>query len=152
MRTYAICPISNKKIDEHVARINGLITVVLLGLFLITSVLYIILFLSVDFFLRSTELAKFSPVAIFSRKIVSLLALKPTLINAGHKVFAARIGFVFTVSVLLSSALGFEIASYVFTAVFGICALLEAALGFCLACEIYPFVYKFLYQSNIKES
>lgn len=148
MKTYAICPISNKRIDENVARFNGLLTVLLLASYVLTSSVLIITFLSVDFLLRSLELTKYSPIAYISRKLVTLFGLKPILINAGPKIFAARIGLFFTILVLISHLLGFEISSIIFTAIFGVCALLEAAFGFCVACEIYPFVYKLFYQSK----
>lgn len=150
MKTYALCPISNKRIDERVARFNGFFTVLFLLAFTFTSNILFILFLSIDFLLRSTDNAKYSLLAIISKWLVNLFSLKPILINAGPKIFAARIGFVFTISIIASSLLEFNTAAYIFTAIFGTCAILEAAIGFCVACEIYPFVYKLFYQSKIE--
>jgi len=152
MKTYAICPISNQKINETVARLNGLFTVLLLIAFVITSNAFIVGFLLIDFLLRATNNSKFSPLAITSKSIAKQLALKQKMINAGPKIFAARIGVVFGILILSTSMLGFETAAYSLTAIFGLCAFLEAAVGFCVACEIYPFVYKFTYQSKIELS
>jgi len=152
MKTYAICPISNQKINETVARLIGLFTVIFLISFVLTSNAFIIGFLLIDFLLRATNNSKFSPLAITSKSIAKQLALKQKMINAGPKVFAARIGVVFSVLILLTSIFGLETAAYTLTAIFGLCAFLEAALGLCVACEIYPFVYKFTYQSKIELS
>ena len=152
MKTYAICPISNQKINETVARLNGLFTVLLLISFVITTNAFIVGFLLIDFLLRATNNSKFSPLAIISKSIAKQLALKQKMINAGPKIFAARIGVVFSVLILATSLLGFETASLSLTGIFGLCAFLEAAFGFCVACEIYPFVYKFTYQSKIETS
>ena len=149
MKTYAICPISNQKINETVARFNGLFTVLFLIAFALTGNLFIISSLLVDFLLRATNNSKYSVFTILSKSLVKRFSLKERFINAGPKVFAARIGLVFSVSILLTTLLGFEVTSVVLAGVFGICAFLESAFGFCIACEIYPLIYKFTYRSKL---
>ena len=126
MKTYAICPISNQKINETVARLNGLFTVLFLVAFAFTSNIFIISSLLVDFLLRSTNNSKYSVFAIASQFIAKRLSLKQRLINAGPKVFAARIGLFFSLLILLSVILGLDASSYILTAIFGACAFLEA--------------------------
>jgi len=147
MKTYAICPISDKKINEHVARTNATFTVLFLLLYVFSSNVFIIAFLLIDFLLRSVELSQYSPLAIASRYTVKLLQLKSKPINAGPKIFAARIGLFFNTVILFSTLVGFNAVSFV--VIFGICAFLEAAFGFCLACEVYPFVYKLTYRAKL---
>jgi hypothetical protein len=149
MKTYAICPISDQKINERVARSNAILTVLFLSIYVFTSNVFIIVFLLLDFFLRSADLTQYSPFTNFSRQIVKLLNLKPKPVNAGPKIFAARIGVVFNVAVLLSALFGLNKFAFTFTVIFGICAFLEAAVGFCVACQIYPFVYKLFYNSKL---
>jgi len=149
MKTYAICPISNQKINETVARLNGLFTVLFLIAFVLTNNLFIISSLLVDFLLRATNNSKYSVFTIVSKSLVRRFALKERFINAGPKVFAARIGLVFSVSILLTTLLGFEVASFTLAGIFGVCAFLESAVGFCIACEIYPLIYKFTYRSKL---
>lgn len=149
MKTYAICPISNQKINETVARFNGFFTVLFLIAFALTGNLFIISSLLVDFLLRATNNSKYSVFTILSKNLVKRFSLKERFINAGPKVFAARIGLVFSVAILLSSLFGFDTTSYALTAIFGICAFLESAFGFCIACEIYPLIYKFTYRSKL---
>jgi hypothetical protein len=147
MKTYAICPISDKRINENVARSNAIITVAILTAYVLTSNLFIISFLFIDFLLRGLELSKYSPVALLSKKIVQ--KLKPKIINAGPKIFAARIGAFFSISILLATLTGFNVLAISLAGIFGTCAFLEAAFGFCIACEIYPFVYKLFYESKL---
>ena len=149
MKTYAICPISNQKINETVARLNGLFTVLFLIAFALTSNLFIISSLLVDFLLRSTNNSKYSVFTIVSKSLVKRFALSERFINAGPKVFAARIGLVFSVSILVSGLFGFDATAYALTAVFGVCAFLESAFGFCIACEIYPLIYRLTYRSKL---
>ena len=145
MKTIAFCPISNKKIDEHVARLNGGFTLLFIALFIVTRSIIPVLFLFLDFALRSGNLSRFSPLAYLSRNIAGSLFLKPLLINAGPKIFAARIGFVFNVLIILFYLSGLSVLSFVFTAIFGVCAFLESVFGYCVACQVYPFVYKLTY-------
>ena len=83
MNTYAACPISNKKIDERVARVNGLFTFLLITLFIFTHLWYIPAFLAFDFLMRSTDLSKYSIMGFVSRNIVKLISTKKKLVNAG---------------------------------------------------------------------
>jgi len=150
MKSNALCPISDKKINERVARLNAVITFSLLILFVITSRTIIISFLLIDFLLRSAELSQYSPLAILSRSIVKLLNIKPKSVNAGPKIFAARIGVVFSFGVLLSTAFGgWNIVGISFISVFGVCAFLEGVFGICVACQIYPYVYKLFYHTRL---
>lgn len=149
MKTNAICPISNKKTDENVARFNALYTTVLLHLFLTSDNIIPIVFLLFDFSLRGLELAKYSPLAFLSRQSSSALNLKSKIINAGPKLFAARIGIMFSLVTLIFYASGLNTAAIVTASVFGICAFLEASIGFCVACQIYPLIYKLTYNENI---
>lgn len=145
MKTYAICPISDKKINERVARINGAFTVLLLILFGFTGQWFIPAFLIIDFLMRSGSLSKFSPLGFSSRNIIKLLPVEELLINAGPKIFAARIGLVISSVILVASVTGMNLTALAFAAVLGIFSFMEAAFGICVACKIYPYVYRFFY-------
>lgn len=147
MKTYAICPISDKKINEKVARLNGAFTVLLLLIFGFTGQWFILAFLAADFLTRSGNLSRYSPVGFSSRKIVKILSLEELLINAGPKLFAARIGLVFSVIILLAFVTGMHLTALVFSSVLGVFSFLEAAFGICVACKIYPFIFRYLYNA-----
>lgn len=145
MKTYAICPISDKKINERVARINGAFTVLLLILFGFTGQWFIPAFLAVDFFMRSGNLSRFSPLGYSSRNIIKLLSVEELLMNAGPKIFAARVGLAFSAVILFTSVTGMDITALAFASVLAVFSFMEAAFGICVACKIYPFVYRFVY-------
>ena len=145
MKTYAICPISDKKINERVARINAAFTVFLLILFGLTGSVFLILFLAFDFLLRATSYSKFSLVGISSRNIVRYLPFDIHLINAGPKIFAARIGLVLSSVIIIASFSGIDWLAFGIAGILGLFSFLEAAFGICVACEIYPYVYNLFY-------
>jgi len=148
MNSNAICPISTKKIDENVARLNGALTVILLVIFVATQNIIPVIFLLIDFFLRSAELSLYSPLANFSKFILNSLGIKKNTINAGPKIFAARIGVIFSLMIIISNLTGYETACYIFSAIFGFCAFLESAFGYCVACQIYPIVFRLTYRAK----
>ncbi|MDD3320522.1 MAG: DUF4395 domain-containing protein [Paludibacter sp.] len=151
MNTNAFCPISNKKIDDHVARINSSLTLALLVVFITTGNIIPILFLFVDFALRSGKLSRYSVLSYISKKILKVITLKPEMINAGPKIFASRIGLFFTVTIIVFTVFGIDSMAYIFSGILGFCAFLESFFGFCVACQIYPFVYKLFYHNKIQK-
>ena len=142
MNSNVFCPISFAKIDENVARINAAQTVLLLGLYFATQSILPVLLLLVDFVLRGSGNARFSPLAIVSKQVQKIFAIAPKTVNAGPKLFAARIGIVFSAAVVILHLIGLPFSAFTVAGVFAFCAFLEAAFSFCVACRIYPFVYK----------
>ena len=151
MKSYALCPISDKKVNEHVSRINAIITVLLLIGFIVTHNIYAIVFLAIDFFLRSAGFSKYSLIALTSHNIVKWLNIKGHFINAGPKVLAARIGFIFSGLIIISIVIPISSVSLVIAGILGLFSFLEGAFGFCVACETYPYIYRFLYAENSKK-
>jgi len=150
MKSTAFCPISDRRIDEHVARLNGAQTVLLLTVFLVSGSIIPVVFLLIDFSLRSGNLSRYSVLSFLSKAIAQSVRLKPALINAGPKIFAARIGLVFNIAIIFSFLAGLNNLAFVFTGVFATFAFLESAFGICVACLIYPFVYKFTIHMKIE--
>lgn len=146
MKIYAICPISDKRINERVARLNGFFTVLLLMFFGFTQRWFIPAFLVIDFLMRSGSLSKFSLLGFSSRNIIKLLSIEKLLINAGPKIFAARIGLIISSAILVTSVTGLNLLALSLAGILGLFSFLEAVLGFCVACEIYPYVYQLLYK------
>jgi hypothetical protein len=66
------------------------------------------------------------------------------MVNAGPKVFAAKIGFVFCCAISTFYLLNFPLISMAFGLIFSMCAALEALFRFCIACKIYPFIQRYL--------
>lgn len=126
MKTYAICPISDKKINERVARINAAFTVFFKILFGFTGSVFIILFLAFDFLLGATSYAKFSVVGISSKNIVRYLPFDIHLINAGPKIFATRIGLVLSTFIILANLTGIGWLAFGIAGFLGLFSFLEA--------------------------
>ncbi len=120
-------------------------TVFLVAGFFITKNVFFMAFLAIDFFLRNADLAKYSLVAISSKSIIKYLPLKELFINAGPKIFAARIGLILSSLIIVLFILNLKIPALVIAGILGLFSFLEAAFGLCVACEIYPFVYRYLY-------
>jgi len=146
MKTYAFCPISDRKINERVARVNAAFTVLFLIVFAYTGSFWFMAFMVADFLLRGTSLAQYSLVGITSKQIVKILPLEVQLINAGPKLFAARIGLLLSAVILLATLWRMNTLALGVAGMLGLFSFLEAAFGFCVACKIYPFVYHFLYK------
>ena len=146
MKLYALCPVSDKKVNERVARINGAFTVLILLLSALTQSIIPVIFLAIDFLLRASDYSKYSLLGISSKGIVRYFGLNEYIINAGPKIFAARLGFVLTTLIIFSFALSAYIPAVALGGVLGLFSFLEASFGLCVACEIYPYVYRLLYK------
>jgi hypothetical protein len=70
------------------------------------------------------------------------------MINAGPKIFAARIGLIFSALIVLTYLLNAKILAFIIAGILGLFSFLEAFFGLCVACEIYPYIYRFLYSRN----
>ena len=151
MKTYAFCPISDNKINERVARINAAFTAIIIIIFGITQSIYLIAFLAADFLLRAIPYSKFSLIGVTSRNIVRYLPFNEYFINAGPKIFAARIGLTFAAFIILTNVASFVIFSYVIAGVLLFFSFLEAAFGICVACKIYPIIYKLAYKEEFQD-
>jgi len=149
MKTSALCPISRDKVYESVVRLNALFTILLVLTFLLTQNLIPILFLGIDFYLRTSKFCKYSLIKTASQQIAYHLHIKSNLINKGPKLFAARIGIIFTTLISISLLLHATTLSFVFAGILALFSFLEAAFRFCVACLLYPFVYRFLYKESI---
>lgn len=136
----AMCPVSFKKIDENVVRANATQAVILLLLFLFSPWKWLILIVAADFCVRGFWQAKYSLFAAISRKIIALSKIEPVLVDAAPKIFAARIGFLFSCLLIVCWLLHLGAAALIIGLMFAACALLEAAFRFCVACKLYPFI------------
>jgi len=138
----AMCPVSFQKIDENVARANAAQAVVLLLLFLFSPWKWLILIVAADFCIRGFWQPKYSLFAAISRKIIALLKVKPVVVDAAPKIFAARIGCLFSCLLIACWLFNLNAAALIIGLMFAVCALLEAAFRFCVACKMYPFICK----------
>lgn len=138
------CPISFDTINARVARVNGALTVLSMLVFLFTPFKAIVLILGADLLIRGFLTPAYSFYSFFSRGILRMLNVGPVMTNAGPKIFAAKVGFIFCCIVALFYFLGLPAASFVVASMLALFAFLEAAAGFCVACQLYPFMPDFV--------
>ncbi len=136
------CPICFQLVNEKAARLNAGITTLLVIVYLVKNWIWIFLILGLDFFIRGFISPRYSYFGYLSNLLLKTLRIKPSMVNAGPKVFAAKIGFVFCVLVLTTYFAHLVKLSEILAGVLGFFAALEALFGFCLACKIYPLLHR----------
>ncbi|MBU0570592.1 MAG: DUF4395 domain-containing protein [Candidatus Omnitrophica bacterium] len=131
------CSIAEFNVNKSVVRTNAFLTLGTVLIFLFTPMKWIILILTVDFFLRSFVKGKYSPIRTASIVINKVLEIKPEMVNAGPTVFAAKIGFVSCLLMSFVYVFGFIVLGYIAGGIIMICAALEAFFGYCVGCKLY---------------
>ncbi|MDY0189985.1 MAG: DUF4395 domain-containing protein [Desulfuromonas sp.] len=134
------CPISSQQVNGRACQVNAFFTVVCILVFLCTSAKWVILPLAGDFLLRGFLNPSFSPVNNTSNAILRLCKVKPQLTNAGPKIFAAKMAFVFICITALSWLAGYNVVAMFFAITLAFFATLEAGFSYCVACKAYPLV------------
>lgn len=137
-----ICPISSSQVNERVVQINAALAVLSMLLFFTTPLKWILLILAADFLIRGFLKPSYSLYGAVSKTIAGMFNLKPVLVNAGPKIFAARIGFLFCCAVAVFYWMDFQTLSLALGSIFMLFAALEAIFRFCVACKLYPFICK----------
>lgn len=113
-----VCPVSVRQVDEKVAQMNAALVVCSLMLFVVTPYRWFILILAMDFFIRGFLDPSYSYYSAASRSILHIFKSNPSMINAGPKIFAAKIGFAFCCMGFLFYLLDFKILSLVVGSLF----------------------------------
>ena len=131
------CPFSPKTANERVVRLTAFLTVLLMLAGLFSQLKWIALLLCFDFFIRGFTDRPWSPIRRAARAQAKMLRLKPKMINAGPKIFAARIGFIVCVLITLLAFTSLQTSARVLTEILILMAGLEAFLGICVGCHIY---------------
>ena len=134
-----ICPVSEKQINENVSRMNAFFTVVFVIAGILTRSVYFPLILTFDFLLRNIMEGRLSPVVHLNRYMAGVLSVRRRMINAGPKIFAARVGLILSSIAVLLNIVSSAGASVVPMVLLGLFSFLEMACGYCVACKLYPY-------------
>lgn len=134
-----VCPVAPGTVDGNGARIvAGFVIVLLFAWYTYAHSWVIPSILVVDFILRSFSiLRKWSFLRAGARILLTVFHIAPNPQNAGPKLFAARVGLVFSLVLLILSVSCLYQPSLIVAVIFGACAFLEAGLGFCVGCWVY---------------
>ena len=135
-----VCPISDQRVNEHVTRINALLTIVVVVLAFVFNSHFLFAFLMADFFIRAFTEIKFSPIAFTSHYVSNALSLSIKLIDKAPKIFAARLGFLMTTIIAGLFVFNLPAASMVVAAMLIFFAGLELLFAVCVGCMIYTYL------------
>ena len=136
------CPVDFKKVNENKVRLTAAWVLLLAIAFATTKLWLIPAFLLIDFSLRALNLGKYSLLHRISDFFVATFEIKNKPVEQAPKVFAAQIGLLFSVSILLTTVLGYYSFSLGLASVLIFFAFLESVLSFCAGCYIYTFYKK----------
>jgi hypothetical protein len=143
-----ICPISTEKANENVVRITASWVILLTALFIAFPNPFIPIYLVFDFYIRAFTKIKYSPLSWASAGIARSLKLTPIMIDKAPKIFAARVGLLFSIFMFALTILSFPVAATTTASVLILFAFLECGLNFCAGCWVYTFVVLPLYRDK----
>lgn len=142
-----ICPTDGVQMDETKVRfVAGLVLLVTLAYLLSGwlqpgqspgAVPALPLLLTVDFGLRSVDMAPYSPFGRVAGWLVKTLRLPYKGTDQAPKRFAARIGLAF--GILITALHPAGISTLIPAAVLAVFAALESIAGFCAGCYVYTY-------------
>src|ERR1700739_399651 len=136
------CPVDFIPVNENKVRLTALWVLRLVMVALFVNQLPIFIFLAIDFFLRAFNYGKFSPLNILSGEIVKQLKISNKPIGQAPKRFAAGIGFILSVAIVLLLIFNFSKTVLALSIVFASFAFLESFLSFCAGCYVYTFLLR----------
>ena len=137
-----ICPLSSERFNENLPRLIGLFVVILLIAYVILNIWLIPAFLIVDFYIRGFGKGKYSLLFKLAVALNNKLPLKGQLIDKAPKIFAARLGFVFTFLIVTLHLLGMPMLSNSLAIALIVFAGLECVANFCVGCLVFTWFVK----------
>ena len=146
--TQLICPVSPERVDENQVRVTALSVVFIMGDYVLTGALILPAVLAVDFFIRACARLNYSPLSFLAHRIVRLIGSEAIPIDKAPKIFAARIGFIFSILTLLGGIMNLTFLSFISGSVLILFAFLECGLNFCAGCGVYSGVVFPLVRKN----
>ena len=134
------CPFSPKTANEQVVRLTAFLVVLLMLVGLLSQLQWIALLLCFDFFIRGFTDRPWSPMRRAAKALARLLFLKPKMINAGPKIFAAKIGFIFCTIISIAAFAGLHQTARILAELLVLLAALETFFKICVGCHIYSLI------------
>jgi len=132
------CPVDGIQINENKVRVIAGFVLLTILLYLLTGWSGLLLLLAVDFGLRVFKQPKYSPFGKAADFIVGQLNLPFRSTDQAPKRFAAGIGLVFSITILVVHSLGYT--TFILSSLLAVFAMLESFAGFCAGCYVYTFL------------
>lgn len=139
-RTSIQCPVSPDRINENVARLTAAYTLLLTPVLLFLKADFFFFLLAADFAIRAFTKDGYSLLRHLSKATVTYLNLKPQLIDAAPKRFAAGVGMFFCVVIAVLQILQYHTAAAVIGGILMFFAFLEAVFAYCVGCLVYTYL------------
>lgn len=134
-----ICPVSNERIDEKAVRGTALLSFIIALLFTVKPNLYAAGFLAIDFYSRAFGMKNTSILACSGAGLTQFVPFRSKEIDKAPKIFAARIGFLFSITAFLLMLPHYNLAAQIVMGVLTLFSFLEWSVGFCMGCYVYSY-------------
>lgn len=131
------CPVDFIPINENKARLTAFFVFILTIVYILNSFWLIMAFLAIDFSLRGFNLGKYSLLGFISDAIIKQLKIKNKPVDRAPKRFAAGVGLVFSLAILITGYFHQLLIVYALSCVLLFFAFLESGFGFCAGCYVY---------------
>jgi hypothetical protein len=141
---HMVCPIAGYKIDKNGARvIGGFVMVFTLTALVVPSQTapWIYAFLAQDYAFRAFSRPRWSVLGRGSALLLKIFGIAPRRVDAGAKRFAARVGLLFSATLVVTSLADQTLATQLVAMVLATCAGLESLFDFCLGCQMWMLWY-----------
>lgn len=137
--TNLVCPISTVRVRQDVVRVTALLVATLAIAYLITRASWIPIVLVLDFTARGFGYRSMTLVGRTAQAMVAASGRPTVLIDLAPKQFAARVGLLFSVGIVLMQWT-VPVVALVLAGVLTLFALLEGVGNICAGCLVYSYV------------
>lgn len=134
-----VCPISDQTANQCVVRLTALIIASAMTGYMFSRSIVIVGVILVDFFIRAYTEAKFSPASWLASRLCKLFRIQPEWIDKAPKIFASRLGMLFSILIVILHYLH-PLSALIVAGMLTGFALLESLCSFCVGCIIYSYI------------
>lgn len=131
------CPVSFIQVDGNLARIGAFFVALFVVLFLITSEIFLLYILAIDFYIRIYGNRKYSLIFQLSKLVKKIFNIKKSITDGAAKRLAAQFGLAFSIILIVEAQLSINVALYITASILLFCASLEFIFDYCVGCKVY---------------
>ena len=140
------CPIEGTQINEPTVRVVAFLIAITaaFGVWFQSPINF--LFLAFDFYVRGFYKKEWSLFRSIGIRTINVFDVKVKLIDAGGKKFAAKIGFIISALLTVSSTFQLSLTVISLGGILVLFATLESALAYCVGCKVYTLYNRLLFK------
>jgi hypothetical protein len=121
--------------NEGSIRLTAFFVLLLIVVYMITDTGLVPVFLLLDFTLRGFGFGTYSPLAFLAGLLARALKLPAKPVYMPPKRFAARVGFLFCLAIVVAHYA--DLSTLILSCILVLFAALESLVGFCAGCYVY---------------